>query len=103
MFNVTEDVQEFYTDAPFPNYNNFDDMGVFLRRANDGVVARLLRQQIPMNTRLLEVGCGTGQLSNYLAATTASHVYATDMTLASRPQLHYQTPYTRQARPRCFA
>ena len=35
--NVTEDVQEFYTDAPFPNYNDFDNIGVFLRRANDGV------------------------------------------------------------------
>lgn len=81
--NVTEDVQEFYSDAPFPNYNDFDDMGVFLKRAKDGVFAKLLGQQIPMNTKLLEVGCGTGQLSNYFAATTASHVYATDMTLAS--------------------
>jgi 2-polyprenyl-3-methyl-5-hydroxy-6-metoxy-1,4-benzoquinol methylase len=32
---------------------------------------------------VVEVGCGTGQLSNYLAATTLSRVYATDMTLAS--------------------
>jgi 2-polyprenyl-3-methyl-5-hydroxy-6-metoxy-1,4-benzoquinol methylase len=29
------------------------------------------------------IGCGTGQLSNFLAATTMSGVYATDMTRAS--------------------
>ncbi|MDH3969613.1 MAG: class I SAM-dependent methyltransferase [Rhodospirillales bacterium] len=81
--DTTGRVQDFYTDAPFPNYNDFDDMAVFVERANKGVFARLLRKQIPMNTRLLEVGCGTGQMSNYLAATTMSHVYATDMTLAS--------------------
>ena len=83
LSDTTRTVQDFYTDAPFPNYNEFDDMRVFVARANKGVFARLLREQIPMNSKLLEVGCGTGQLSNYLAATTASHVYATDMTLAS--------------------
>lgn len=83
MSGVTETVQEFYTDAPFPNYNEFDDLGVFVRRANASVFARLLREQIPTNASVLEVGCGTGQLSNYLAATTMTHVYAADMTLAS--------------------
>ena len=80
---VTKTVQDFYTDAPFPNYNDFDDMKVFVRKANEGVLARLLREHIPMNCNLLEVGCGTGQLSNFLAATTMSRVYATDMTVAS--------------------
>jgi 2-polyprenyl-3-methyl-5-hydroxy-6-metoxy-1,4-benzoquinol methylase len=81
--DTTSRVQDFYTDAPFPNYNDFDDVSVFVERANASVFTRLLRQQIPTNARLLEVGCGTGQLSNYLAATTMTHVYATDMTLAS--------------------
>jgi SAM-dependent methyltransferase len=80
---VTHAVQEFYEDAPFPNYNSFDNLASFVKRANTGVFARLLRQQIPMNARILEVGCGTGQLSNYLAATTPTHVYAADMALAS--------------------
>jgi len=83
MSCVTEKVQDFYTDAPFPNYNDFDDLGVFVRRANSSVFAKLLREQIPINARVLEVGCGTGQLSYYLAATTMTHVYASDMTLAS--------------------
>ncbi len=80
---VTHAVQDFYEYAPFPNYNSFDNLPAFVRRADVSVFARLLRNQIPHNSNVLEIGCGTGQMSNYLAATTLSRVYATDMTLAS--------------------
>ncbi|MFZ2301204.1 MAG: methyltransferase domain-containing protein [Gallionella sp.] len=80
---VTHAVQDFYEEAPFPNYNSFDDIASFVKRADAGIFARLLRQQIPINSNVLEVGCGTAQLSNYLAATTPTRVYAADMTLAS--------------------
>ena len=80
---VTHTVQDFYEDAPFPNYNSFDNTAAFIKRANAGVFARLLRQQIPMNSKVLEIGCGTGQLSNYLAATSPARVYGADMTVAS--------------------
>lgn len=80
---ITHSVQDFYIAAPFPNYNNFDDIQSFVRMANKGVFARLLGSQIPMNSNILEIGCGTAQLSNYLAATTLSRVYASDMTPAS--------------------
>lgn len=80
---VTHLVQDFYEDAPFPNYNSFDSIASFVKRADAGIFARLLRQQIPINSNVLEIGCGTGQLSNYLAATTPTRVYAADMTMAS--------------------
>ncbi len=80
---VTHQVRRFYEDAPFPNYNNFDNIGVFIERARRGVFARLLAQQIPLNARVLEVGCGTGQLGNFLAAASMARIYATDMTRAS--------------------
>jgi 2-polyprenyl-3-methyl-5-hydroxy-6-metoxy-1,4-benzoquinol methylase len=79
---VTHSVQDFYEDAPFPNYNSFDTLATFVRQADAGF-PRLLRNQLPLNANVLEVGCGTAQLSNYLAATTLSRVYASDMTLAS--------------------
>lgn len=79
---VTHAVQDFYEDAPFPNYNSFDNLAAFTRQADAGF-GRLLRKQLPLNANVLEVGCGTAQLSNYLAATTLSRVYAADMTLAS--------------------
>ena len=80
---ITHRVQDFYEDAPFPNYNAFDDLSVFVERARQGIFARLLSEQIPANSQVLEIGCGTGQLSNFLAATTMSRVYAADMTRAS--------------------
>ena len=80
---VTEDVQDFYTEAPFPNYNDFDDVATFVQRAERSVFAKMLRREIPMNAKVLEVGCGTAQMSNYLAASTMSHVYAADLTPAS--------------------
>ena len=80
---VTHAVQEFYEDAPFPNYNSFDNIASFVKQADKGIFARLLRQQIPINSNVLEIGCGTGQLSNYLAATTMARVYGIDMTLDS--------------------
>lgn len=83
MNQVTSRVKDFYSDAPFPNYNEFDNIGVLIKRAREGIFARLLSEQIPANSCVLEIGCGTGQLTNYLAATTMSRVYGADMTPAS--------------------
>ena len=30
---TTDDVLEFYTESPFPNYNDFDDVATFIQRA----------------------------------------------------------------------
>jgi 2-polyprenyl-3-methyl-5-hydroxy-6-metoxy-1,4-benzoquinol methylase len=80
---VTHRVREFYEEVPFPSYNDFDTIDRFVKKADEGVFARLLRKQLPAGLKVVEIGCGTGQLSNYLAATTGSSVYATDMTHAS--------------------
>jgi 2-polyprenyl-3-methyl-5-hydroxy-6-metoxy-1,4-benzoquinol methylase len=80
---ATSKVQEFYEEAPFPNYNDVDDVAALVKRADTSVFGRLLREQIAVNASVLEVGCGTGQLSNYLAATCVARIYAADMTLAS--------------------
>jgi 2-polyprenyl-3-methyl-5-hydroxy-6-metoxy-1,4-benzoquinol methylase len=80
---ATGTVQSFYEDSPFPNYNDFDTVESFVASADRGIFARMLREQIEPGSTILEVGCGTAQLSNYLAATTLARVYAADMTLAS--------------------
>jgi 2-polyprenyl-3-methyl-5-hydroxy-6-metoxy-1,4-benzoquinol methylase len=80
---VTSDVSEFYEHTPFPNYNSFDTLNTFIARAQNSVFADMLRQDIPIGAKVLEVGCGTGQLSNYLAATGMCEVIGSDMSMNS--------------------
>ncbi len=59
-------VKQFYEKTPFPNYEELENVGNLIQKAQRGVFARLLNEQIPFNIGVLEVGCGTGQLSNFL-------------------------------------
>ena len=65
--DVTDIVKSFYEKTPFPNYDQFEDVSDFIEKAKRGFFARWLNEQVPLNIRVLEVGCGTGQLSNFLS------------------------------------
>ena len=65
--DVTDAVRAFYEETPFPNYDDVDSPRALVEKARRGVFARLLNDQIPYDARVLEIGCGTGQLTNYLA------------------------------------
>lgn len=78
--DVTDAMKSFYEKMPFPNYENADDPGSFIRKAEKGIFARLLNEQIPFNIRILEAGCGTGQLANFLGI-AHRYVFGTDMCL----------------------
>jgi SAM-dependent methyltransferase len=64
--DVTDIVREFYEETPFPNYDGLDTRDSLRRKASAGVFARLLDEQIPHTAKVLEVGCGTGQMTNFL-------------------------------------
>jgi SAM-dependent methyltransferase len=64
--DVTDIVKEFYEKTPFPNYQGLDTRDSLKQKARNGVFARLLDDQIPRTSKVLEVGCGTGQLTNFL-------------------------------------
>ena len=64
--DVTEIVKSFYEGHPFPNYDDSETLGSLIAKSRRGIYARLLAEQIGYNSRILEVGCGTGQLSNFL-------------------------------------
>lgn len=66
--DVTEAMKKFYERTPFPNYDEFDSVGTLIEKARKGIFAKSLDDQIPFGTRILECGCGTGQLSNFLSA-----------------------------------
>jgi 2-polyprenyl-3-methyl-5-hydroxy-6-metoxy-1,4-benzoquinol methylase len=64
--DVTEKVKAFYEETPFPNYDEHDSLRSLIDKARRGVYAQTLDRSVPYNTTVLEVGCGTGQLSNFL-------------------------------------
>ncbi|HKB77111.1 MAG TPA: class I SAM-dependent methyltransferase, partial [Myxococcales bacterium] len=78
----TEAVREFYAQAPFPGYPPRDSYPWLRARAERSELARLLDQAIPGDARIAEVGCGTGQMSLFLA-TADRFVIGADLTRAS--------------------
>jgi carbamoyltransferase len=64
--DITTLVKGFYEEHPVPNYDEDESPRSLSEKARRGVYARLLGEQIPFGARVLEVGCGTGQLSNFL-------------------------------------
>ncbi len=80
---VTSILKQFYEDNPFPNYDDTDSAYELRNKAKKGVFAELLDRQVSDSARILEAGCGTGQLSNFLALREGRDVIATDICLNS--------------------
>jgi ubiquinone/menaquinone biosynthesis C-methylase UbiE len=76
-------MKSFYEATPFPNYDDLDSSGALREKATRGIFARLLDEQIRHSARVLEVGCGTGQLSNFLGMTWGRSVLGADVCLNS--------------------
>lgn len=81
--DVTQVVRSFYEKNPFPNYDELDSIASLREKANKRVFARWLDDQLRHGARILEVGCGTGQLSNFLGTTWGRIVFGTDLSLNS--------------------
>ena len=80
--DVTEKIKAFYEENPFPNYDDFDSAGSLIDKARRGLFAKLLDDQIPYGARVIECGCGTGQLTNFLSISNRT-VVGTDLCLNS--------------------
>src|SRR5437762_4042657 len=78
----TDAVRRFYDRAPFPGYPPRDSLQALQARAERSPFARLIDQAIPGDARILELGCGTGQMSLYLARADRV-VIGADLTRAS--------------------
>ena len=78
----TERVREFYARAPFPGYPPRDSIEWLRARAERSEFARLLDRAIPGDASILDLGCGTGQMSLYLAR-AERRVVGADLTRAS--------------------
>jgi SAM-dependent methyltransferase len=78
----TDTVREFYEQAPFPGYRPHDSLEALRARAERSEFACLLDAAIPADARILEIGCGTGQMSLFLAS-AQRQVVGADVTRAS--------------------
>jgi SAM-dependent methyltransferase/uncharacterized protein YbaR (Trm112 family) len=81
--DVTDIVRAFYEETPFPNYDDLDSPERLRAKAEAGLFARLLNEEIPYGATVLECGCGTGQLTNFLGLTWGRAVFGTDVCLNS--------------------
>jgi SAM-dependent methyltransferase len=78
----TEVVRRFYTEAPFPGYPPRFNLSALRARAARSQFATVLDAAIPGDARIVEVGCGTGQMSLFLASADRV-VIGADLTRAS--------------------
>jgi len=64
---ITDLQEQFYHDINFPNYDDFDDFSSLLNKGKSKLFSSLLDDELPYNGTILELGCGTGQLSIFLS------------------------------------
>ena len=79
---ITEKQKNFYNDIKFPNYDDIDDYGSLIDKSKKNIFTDKLDKEIDYNSKILEVGCGTGQLSIFLAR-YSREVYGIDLSKGS--------------------
>ena len=79
----TKKVTNFYKHNPFPNYKLDDNKSTILEKGDKNYLSSQFKKFTGFNKNILEVGCGTGQLSNYFAIGTNNKVVGLDPTIES--------------------
>lgn len=86
-FNIndseTKRVTNFYKVSPFPNYKDSDNKLTINIKGNKNILASQFKKFIGFKKKVLEVGCGTGQLSIYFALANNNEIVALDPTIDS--------------------
>jgi ubiquinone/menaquinone biosynthesis C-methylase UbiE len=80
---VRQRMQQFYEQVTFPGYDDIDSPGVLMDKARQSGFGKWLDEAIPPIARVLEVGCGTGQMTNFLGLVPTRTVIGIDMSMPS--------------------
>jgi SAM-dependent methyltransferase len=80
--DVTETIRRFYEEHPFPDYDDTEDVGSLIEKSLARGFPEMLNRSIAPHATVLEVGCGTGQLGNFLSI-AARRVLSADLCLNS--------------------
>ena len=78
MQTITKKVKNFYEEVTFPNYDN-ENLSSIITKGRENLFIKKILREIPSNIKIIETCCGTGQLSNFLSATTNNEIIATDL------------------------
>jgi SAM-dependent methyltransferase len=81
--NIRKTVQHFYEEVTFPGYDGVDSPAVLIEKAGKSGFGLWVNRAISPFATVLEVGCGTGQMSNYLGLVSTRTVIGVDMSMAS--------------------
>lgn len=65
---VATKVRAFYENCSFPGYEDAETLMDLCEKARKGIYARVLEEQLPLGVKVLDAGCGTGQLAIFLSA-----------------------------------
>ena len=80
---IVNKIKNFYKDDPFPNYEFNDDRTTIQKRGDSNAYTYELKKFIGYGKKIIEIGSGTCQLSNYLALGTNNTIVAFDANLNS--------------------
>jgi hypothetical protein len=87
VFNFTDitaaKVKGFYKDDPFPNYELSDDKASIVLKGDKNIYTKNLKKFIGHGKKILEIGAGTCQLSNYLSIGNNNLINAFDLNYES--------------------
>ena len=79
---VTGRVKAFYEENPFPNYEGIEEFSSLVSTGLHNSLTSTLLDAIGYNKLILECGCGTGQMTNFLSLNN-NHVLGVDLSLSS--------------------
>jgi len=80
---VREKMQKFYETVTFPGYDGIDSPSVLMDKAGKSGFGKWVDQAISPFATVLEVGCGTGQMTNFIGLASTRNVIGVDQSIAS--------------------
>ena len=80
---VRQMMQKFYEQFTFPGYDGVDSPGILMDKARASAFGLWVDQAISPFSTVLEVGCGTGQMTNFLGLVQSRTVIGVDQSIAS--------------------
>ena len=76
-------MQDFYEEHTFPGYDGIDSPSILMEKAGKSGFGKWLDEAIPPIATVLEVGCGTGQMTNFLGLVSLRTIIGMDQSIAS--------------------